>query len=86
MRKAVSLLLAICLLCASCALVLQTGAYTLGDLNNDGKINAIDASLLSVVIVGGQTSRLARKNADFNGDGKINARDNLYIKNIIIGA
>lgn len=58
-----------------------------GDVNNDGKVNALDSLILKKLIVGTFESRSpqAEDAADVNGDGKINALDSYILKMIIVG-
>ena len=64
--------------------ITSTG-YTFGDVNLDGAINALDASLVLTEYAAsstGQASTLddtAKSNADINSDGAINALDASYI-------
>lgn len=60
----------------------ETPKYKLGDVNDDGKINALDYVLIKSHMLGREqlteTQKLA---ADINKDGKINALDYIRIKN-----
>lgn len=73
--------------------VTETGSYIamlcefsdmLGDMNNDGILNAADASAVLRYIVGLETGMNSLM-ADFNGDGKVNAFDASAILNKIVG-
>lgn len=55
---------------------------TLGDINGDGKVNAIDSNLMKKIILGGYSPTKA---ADINEDGKYNSADSNLIKKIIMG-
>lgn len=58
----------------------------LGDVNNDGKVNARDARALLRYIAGlVEAGEILEAAADFNGDGKINARDARAILRSIAG-
>lgn len=56
-----------------------------GDLNNDGKVNALDSNLLKRVFTGDYISDQGRDAGDLNNDGKINAIDSNMLVNIILG-
>jgi hypothetical protein len=54
-----------------------------GDLNNDSRIDLIDAVLAVQLVVGIEPTSVAFKGADVNNDGKIELAEILYIlKNI----
>jgi hypothetical protein len=60
---------------------------TLGDLNNDGKINVQDATLSLRIAVGSLTATDAQKAAgDVNHDGKWNVQDTTLILRRAVGA
>jgi hypothetical protein len=65
--------------------LLSLKKYTLGDVNDDGKINVRDAMLVVNKIIGKDTQNAIEEAMDMNGDGKINVRDAILIVNIIIG-
>ncbi len=53
-----------------------SSATMYGDVNLDGKVNAMDATLVARSAVGTYTlSEAGKLNADVNGDGRINAMD-----------
>ena len=57
-----------------------------GDLNGDGKINALDIIFVQRLIVGlDQLTDEKKALADINGDGKVNALDIIYIQRHIVG-
>ncbi len=56
--------------------------FVVGDINGDGKINAIDGNLCRRVILGTDEFNPA---ADINGDGKVNAIDGNLIIGLILG-
>jgi len=57
-----------------------------GDLNNDSKLNAVDANLMSGIIVRGTDDIFQKDAADMNEDGHVNAVDaNLIFKSIVGG-
>lgn len=55
----------------------------LGDVNDDGKVNSADRSLLKRYILG-MVDNIDISNADMNGDGKINSRDYSMLLNAIL--
>ena len=61
--------------------------YTPGDLNEDGKINAMDVNMMKRIVAGivtpTDTQRLA---GDLNGDGTVNGRDSNLIVRLTAGA
>lgn len=57
----------------------------LGDMNNDGVLNALDASAILKSIIGAANDANPQM-ADFNGDGKVNAFDASAILKWIIAA
>ncbi len=61
--------------------------YLLGDVNNDGKVNAMDATLAARYAVGSYTlDAAAIKRGDVNGDGKVNAMDATLIARYAVGS
>ena len=46
-----------------------------GDVNHDGRVNAVDLSLLKQVLLGSERTDIDRKAADWNEDEAINAED-----------
>ncbi len=65
---------------------LTVSSYTPGDVNSDGKINAIDLNAIVNYILERRTFpfTFVEKAADLNNDGKINAIDVNMITNIIL--
>lgn len=53
-----------------------------GDLNGDGKVNAIDANIMKQIVLGTDAPCIQ---ADINGDGKVNAVDSNLLKALILG-
>lgn len=49
--------------------------YTLGDVNDDGKINITDVTSVLTLMAGGTDANLIIEAADVNEDGKINISD-----------
>ncbi|MBN1215476.1 MAG: hypothetical protein JXA99_08520 [Candidatus Lokiarchaeota archaeon] len=58
---------------------------TLGDVNNDGLINALDATLTTQYFVGLNPEGFFPEAADVNGDGLINTLDSLFIAQYYVG-
>ncbi len=63
------------------AIMLQSRSIR-GDVNGDGKINALDITSASRIIAGLDTMTLR---ADINGDGKMNALDITSLELLIAG-
>lgn len=60
-------------------------AYTPGDANNDGGINAIDFNMIGNYILGNHgQANFNEKAADISGDGNVNAIDFNMVGNIIL--
>ena len=49
--------------------------YIRGDLNRDGRVNAVDLSLLKQVLLGSERTDIDRKTADWNGDMNLDIED-----------
>ena len=67
------------------------GGDNLGDLNNDGSVDALDITELERYIAGfppdlnGITIEEFERRADVNGDGYINSLDIVALERIVIG-
>ena len=48
---------------------------TVGDVNDDGKVSALDAAIIARKLAEGRSSDLNKWAADYNGDGKVTALD-----------
>ena len=60
-------------------------AYTPGDANNDGDINAIDFNMIGNYILGNHSqANFSFRAADFNNDGDVNAIDFNMVGNYIL--
>lgn len=59
--------------------------FTLGDLNDDGKINGKDVTLLRRYILGDYDVTINTNAADVNKDGKINGKDVTLLRRYILG-
>lgn len=61
----------------------ETATVTMGDIDNDGKINSKDSNLLESIISGTYDECAA---ADMNSDGKYNSSDSAEMKKILSGS
>ena len=60
--------------------------YRLGDVNDDGDVNVLDAMFVSQYVVGEiGTEKLNLEAADVNGDGEISVQDAMLIAQFIVG-
>ncbi len=89
-RKPLLLTLAAVLLLSACFAVLPASASgepgLLGDLTNDGQINATDYMLLKRAVLGTfKLDEARRQNADVSQDGQINATDYMLLKRAVLG-
>ena len=66
-------------------LTVTVGDRTPGDVNGDGKVNLVDAALISRYVVGGWGVTLNASNADVNADGKVNLIDAALISRYVVG-
>lgn len=57
-----------------------TSTYALGDVNKDGKVNAIDLALLKKLLLSGDVTTADLTVTDMNKDGKVNAIDLALLK------
>ena len=55
-----------------------------GDLNYDGKVNAIDLTILRRYLAR-YSSKIDIAVADFNGDGKVNTLDLMLLRRFLVG-
>ncbi|ADL52595.1 endo-1,4-beta-xylanase [Clostridium cellulovorans] len=62
-----------------------TPGYALGDVNNDGKINALDLALVKKGLLSEFTDPAAKVAADVNKDGNTNAIDLALLKKYLLG-
>ena len=60
------------------------GRVMLGDLNYDGKVNAIDLTILRRYLAR-YSSEIDIAVADFNGDGKVNTLDLMLLRRFLVG-
>ncbi|MDD6095655.1 MAG: DUF4838 domain-containing protein [Clostridia bacterium] len=91
MKKLLAVLVCLCMLCSSLAVL--TGAaefvydqsFTLGDANGDGSINAKDALAVKarVALVDGYECNTDA--ADIDADGSVTAKDSFYLKSQFVG-
>ena len=59
-------------------------SYTLGDVNNDRKVNITDFTSTANYILGHEPAVFNRKAADFTGEGTINVTDLMSLANYIL--
>lgn len=59
--------------------------YTLGDVNDDGRINIADVASTLSIMAGNSNDRFIREAADANEDGRVNIADIAKILSIIAG-
>ncbi len=85
MKKILSIILCAAMIAGSLFFALPAQAYCRGDLNNDGKFNAVDTNIISKIILGIDTTNLAEGFADVNGDGKVNVSDLALLKKAVLG-
>lgn len=87
MKRTISFILVLSMI-IGCMTFLATGtsAYQEGDLDGNGKINAVDASLMSMLILGkGQQKKLAGLMGDVNLDNKVNSQDSNLLSMFFVG-
>lgn len=74
-------------ICAGCGDEIKTLLPFKGDVNNDEKINAVDANIMTQIVLGTISAETSDKqySADINNDNKINAVDVNLIKALILG-
>jgi hypothetical protein len=65
--------------------VVTTAPGNLGDCNNDGSINIVDALLIAQFYVGLNPANFIQGNADANRDGSANIVDALLIAQCYVG-
>lgn len=59
--------------------------YTLGDVNDDGKINIADITGILAIMAGNSNVEMIKEAADVNGDSKINISDITAVLSIMAG-
>ena len=59
--------------------------YTLGDVNDDGRINIADVTSTLSIMAGNSNDKFIREAADANEDGRVNIADVTKILSIIAG-
>ena len=67
--------------CSACGKVAN---FMYGDLNYDGKVNAIDLTILRRYLAR-YSSEIDIAVADFNGDGKVNTLDLMLLRRFLVG-
>lgn len=64
---------------------LDVDYYRVGDVNGDGKVSAVDVTLLIAEVLGSTSANFVQDAADMNGDGKVSAVDVTLLINKILG-
>ena len=59
--------------------------YTLGDVNDDGRINIADVTSTLSIMAGNSNDKFIREAADANEDGRVNIADVTKILSIMAG-
>ena len=59
--------------------------YLVGDLNGDGKVNAIDMTLLKRELLEPKRSRVEKQPADLNADGDVTVADAVLMQKFLLG-
>lgn len=70
---------------AASASAVSFAASYMGDVDNDGSVNSVDALAILKYSVGIDGVEIDTKKADLDGDGKINSSDALKVLNISVG-
>ena len=64
---------------------IEVQAFLFGDVNNDGRINGTDVTMIRRYITGGYNVEILTQAADVNHDGRINGTDVTLIRRYITG-
>ncbi len=65
--------------------IMKDNTFTLGDVNKDGNMNAMDAINIKATIVGASGYECLIAAADFDGDGKVSPADSFNLKTCLSG-
>lgn len=85
MKKIISAILVLSKLLTMC-IPAFAASKVLGDVNDDGKISAVDARIILQVVAGSkEKTELIKSNGDLNDDGKISAIDARVILQVVAG-
>lgn len=84
MKRVISFILSVVIILSSLCLCVPTSAYSIGDINNDGKINAVDISLLKLLVLDEKVPAPGSAMADINDDGKINVGDIMLLRMAVV--
>ncbi len=85
MKKLISMILVLSIMMAMCIPAFAS-SKVLGDVNDDGKITAVDARIVLQVVAGiKEEAGIIRSNGDVNYDGKISAVDARIILQCVAG-
>jgi len=63
----------------------ETADVWYGDVNDDGKIDAKDVTMLRRYLAGGWNVNVNEEDADINGDGEVNAKDVTMLRRYLAG-
>ncbi len=97
MKKIFAVVLALVMLFGTMAATVSAGelylyqdfiyddTFTLGDVNGDSSVNAIDSYWLRMVIAGANDGSAVQQAGDFDGDGSCNAPDSYNLKVCLAG-
>ncbi len=85
MKKIIATLLALSMIMTMCIPAFATSKM-FGDVNDDGKITAVDARVILQVVAGSkEETEFIKSNGDLNSDGKISAVDARIILQVVAG-
>ncbi|MCQ2071319.1 MAG: InlB B-repeat-containing protein, partial [archaeon] len=65
--------------------VVSSGLPLVGDIDGNGKINALDSLKLKRFLAEDETVTIVGSNSDLNSDGKINSKDSLLLRRYLAG-
>ncbi|MCQ2459392.1 MAG: carbohydrate binding domain-containing protein, partial [Ruminococcus sp.] len=58
--------------------------FTLGDIDSNGVINAVDVAMARKIVLGGAADAAAKKAADVNKDGEVNIADAVLLQKFVL--
>ncbi len=97
MKKILAILLSVTMLLGTMVAIVSAGevylyqeftyddTYTLGDVNDDGQVNAMDSFLMKTTIAGSSDTEINTEAADFNASGSCDAPDSYTLKICLAG-
>ncbi|MBE6586838.1 MAG: DUF4838 domain-containing protein [Ruminococcaceae bacterium] len=92
MKKLLAILLCCAMLCTSLAFgsyaaeLKEDDGYTVGDVDKDGTVNAIDSYNIKATLAGAAGAVCDVESGDLDADGQISAMDSYYMKACLSGA